>query len=1383
MKEFRKRLWFEVALCASFFNFIHSSVAYSIDPIDDSIDMIADASEQVSEIAQKAYTINFNNVSIIEFIRFVSKITNLNFVFEEADLQFTVTVVSEEPVSAKNVMSALAQVLRVHDMMLLEQENNVLIIKSTTVNQIPTIISGDIPDSQAGNAALVTQVFRIKNANLNSVASIIRPLTSKGALIEVSNETRQLIVTDITTNVEKIGSLLASLDAPHTPLDIESYVVKNIAPPELIILTQQILNPFAEGNPLIFVPQPETNSIFIVSTPYLIERAITVMEDLDIPPTAAVVGQKAGPGKNVFIYKATNRSPDDLFTALQQVNDELKQAPGPNTPLESAIDNAQVIKDTNSIMFIADPDTVTSLKDVLTSLDTPITGGKGGFYIYKIQNANEEQIEESLNQMVAQLKSSPSPDLDLINAIDSLRWIKETNSLVFTGTPTAIDHLKTILPTFDVSPTHAKTSLAGSKSNFLIYNPQYRTGDELEDSVREVEKNLKDSNLANPPFLATLESMKWVPSTNSLIFTGDPQSLERVQAILATMDVPGSQVTTVALIYKPQYASYTQIQSALGRMVPDLTSSNSTSDQNLAKAIQALEWNKDTQSFMVSADPATAARLKELLISLDNPQELTGKTAQGFFLYKLQNAKGDAVIQELGDIKDQIPQTSLQNQNVISAIESIKWVKSTNSLMITGTSDAIDQVKLLVAEFDIPSGGPGVSTKSSFLIYKPHSMSAQEMQDSVSTTTKDLEDAGLIDPDLFASLSSIKYVPATESLIFTGTPETLAKVKQMLENIDGGAGEGAIQKLGKFNFLVYKLQYVTADQMMSSLKNFAQQLQNSNIDDKQLAKTITDMRYIRETNSILFIGPPQTLERINAIAQKFDNPSLVQAPAPERPAATYIVYNPKYLKGDELIGIMCEFETNLQNSGVSDPGLFDAINNLKWIDKTSSLLISGDQASVDRVQELLVKFDIPKKETGASIESIENTSFLVYKLQYHQGSDIRDALKQVGHSLSSKSSTPNQPANPNQTALMEAINSLQWIQVTNSLLGTGQQDVLVKLKDLIQNLDIPLRQVFIEVLVIETTNTDSQNFGLMWGSQVQYMNKTILSTGNFPIAGNNNGSSVATTPVGTFGPLLQGITATNTPTAGTTTGVPFTTGFDLGVIGDIIMHKGKSFISLGSLVNALQQDTSSTILLNPKIITQDNQQSNVFVGSNVPYTGAAITTIGQSSQQTSGNIEYRDVGVNLTITPILGDNNVVTLDIVNDISEVISNNSGGTTVGGVQISGLLTSHTHMETRVQVPDQHFVALSGMIQDTKTRYRTAIPCLGGLPVVGALFSENDRLVQKNNVIIFLKPYIINSYDQYKEITEHQEWVYKDSAVLPVLKEEFDAGLDLVKTPDNE
>jgi type II secretory pathway component GspD/PulD (secretin) len=1205
MKAFRKRYWYEVALCASFIQFIHSPIAYTAEMEEGPV--MASSSPKV-DVDIDTYTAKFNNVSMTELIRFASKITNLNFIFEETDLQFPVTVMSEEAVSAKNIMAAISQVLRTHNLILLEQDGNVLITKSTKVNQIPPIVSSDLSDPKAGNAALVTRIFRIKNANINTIANIIRPMTSEGALIEISSETRQLIVTDITPNTEQIAALLTSLDAPHTPLDIEIYTVKHVHAPDLITITKQILTPFTEGNPLIFVPQTDTNAIYIVSTPHLIERAMTIMEDLDIP-SKPVVGRPLTAGKSIFIYKALHRSPSQLLSELRRVGDRLKAAGGIRAPLEVAIEDAQEIPDNESLLFLVDPDTMTQLKEILASLDTPL---------------------------------GISPD---------------------------------------------QVHLWG-KSTFLVYNPVFRSDDELKDELHNLTSSLKTSGLSDTSLLDTLQTMKWIPENNSLVFTGDPQSIEKVRAILKTLDIA---------------------------------------------------------------------------------QAHASKSSQ-IFIYKLQHAHCMAVIEELRNIGNKMSPTSLQNQSIIDAIKKIECLPSNNALLLTGSTEVLEQIKTMIGDFDTPNGTSSPATAQAFLIYKPKYLPAVNIETALNVLASHLQATDLKDPQLFQALSTMRYVPETNSLLFAGSQQGLDKVQELLTGIDTPAALSAIQSQGAENitFLLYKVQSTTAEKLVTSLRTVAVNLQQSNMEDKQIAHAIETVKVITETNSLLFTGTSATLAQIEQLLQKFDVPGLGTSVRVERAAHNFVIYKPKYVSGEELISILRDFMQNLMLSGISDPPLFETIETLKWIEKTSSLLISGDKSAIATVEQLLAKFDIPGKENIApSIESIDNVSFLVYKLQFHPGNDIQSALKQVATSLGKGEN------NTAPSALYEAVNSIQWIQVTNSLLCSGHQDVLVKLKDLIQNLDIPLKQVFIEVLVINTTLANQQNFGLMWGGQVQYFNKTILQTGNFPIPPPNT-----TTPATTFPSTLNSINATNTPRGGL---IPFSSGFDLGVIGDIIMHKGRSFISLGSLLNALQQDTDSTVLLNPKIVTQDNRQSTIFVGQNVPYTGSLVTNSQTAGTIQTANIEYRDVGVSLTITPILGDGDVITMDIVNDISQIIGNQN--VTTNNQQVTGIQTTHTHMETRVHVPDNHFVALSGMINDSKTHFKTSIPCLGGLPVIGAAFSENDRTANKSNILIFVRPQIIKSYREYKAITEHQEWLYKDNVRLPSLKEEFDEGIDMVKLPENE
>jgi type III secretion protein C len=145
----------------------------------------------------------------------------------------------------------------------------------------------------------------------------------------------------------------------------------------------------------------------------------------------------------------------------------------------------------------------------------------------------------------------------------------------------------------------------------------------------------------------------------------------------------------------------------------------------------------------------------------------------------------------------------------------------------------------------------------------------------------------------------------------------------------------------------------------------------------------------------------------------------------------------------------------------------------------------------------------------------------------------------------------------------------------------------------------------------------------------------------------------------------------------------------------------------------------------------------------------------------------------MTITPILGMNDIITIDITNDISAQVANTTSG--VNGIQ--GLQTSHTSLSARVHVPNNHFVAISGVLQDEKTHFKSSIPCLGGLPVIGAFFSENDRLNSKNNLIFFIRPSIIDSVEEFEKITSCQEGLYKQQAVKQIVKEEIDDGINWI------
>lgn len=1400
------------------------------------------------EEKQPGYVINFNNIPIVEVIKFVSKVGKLNFVYKEEELNFNVTIVSEDEATVANVISALAQVLQVNGFDIIEDGNNVIIHRSAEAKAIAPVVSAENPLDGDRIPAIITRVFNIKNGNPTSIGAVLEPMLSEYAQMSIAREARRIIVTDLVGNIEKISDLLRSLDAPQASLELGSYVANHDDVESLQQILEQLIMPLSEGNPVILVPQTDSNTLFIVSTPFLIQESLEILKSIDSPN---IKTHKKVTGENVFIYKLENQPFDVIIQALKEIATELDSTSDRKSHLVETIDSAHYIPQSNAIVFTGSKQALAELKSLLTNLDTPtsdkyLTLGSSEFYIYKIQSATQEQVEASVHSLIERLKESSHPNKPLITALQSMRYIPETHALVFTGNQEAIERIKAIIPDFDVAPEKSKKPLKTipSSNQFFVYKPKTHDGEALLDSLEEMANSLKKAGLTDESLINTLETAKWVPSTNSLVFAGNTQTIERIKSMLPSIDVGKTthpSTNDQFFVYKPKNHDGEQLLESLQDVYHNLTNSkladpsflktlksakyikstNSlifTGDESslneiknllpildepppetapknvqpnifiyklkkmnrrviqdglknisqdlpandaVAETIKTMRYLPESNSIVFKGDPQTIARIKEMIEVLDSGEDLSGKKT--YFLFKLQHAKGSTVIKELENMADNLRSSNIDDQSLINALENAQYVSTSNSIYITGSPGAIDKVKAIVKNFDIEK--KAADSSSSFYMYKPKNSSADSLRSSLVDVAEDLRASGLKDQELINSLLSVKVVESSQSLLFTGDSETIDKVKELLPTLDTPLAGSKISSVGETTFLIYKVKHANGPKLINRLQSVAKDLQKSGKANEELIETLNTMRYVPETNSIVFTGPKKALDSALNLAEKFDVSSGDQAPPRTAPEG-YVIYTPEHLSGEQLIQIMKDFEQNLQATGVEEQNLFDTINNLKWMPLTSSILISGDGPSVQKVQDLLQRFDKPGEGIDSdkpSIETIDDVSFLIYKLQYHQGSNIQNAMQKIASDLRA-----NMQGDKNKN-LIEAIESMQWLQVTNSLIVSGNSATLSKMKELIRNIDMPLRQVFIEVLVVETEDSDNLTFGLRWQSQGLYKDRIGYGTGTLPqVTG-------GTDPLSSFNTAVTNTSASKAPDP---TNIPLATGWDLGVIGDIVLHKGKSYFALGSLVNALQAEGESTIVLNQKIIAQDNQQSTIFVGENVPFVGSVVTTTQNNGNQQNTNLEYRDIGVSLDITPTVGDDNILTLDINQNITEEEETSQNSEPQTG-QVNGIRTSKTTTQTRVTLPDQHFLVLSGNMRNTVTRTKTGIPCLGGLPLVGLFFSQNDRTVVTRNVIIFIKPHIINTFQEYQEITQRQEDLYRSQSV----PEDFDNALDLLKTPEDE
>jgi type III secretion protein C len=152
---------------------------------------------------------------------------------------------------------------------------------------------------------------------------------------------------------------------------------------------------------------------------------------------------------------------------------------------------------------------------------------------------------------------------------------------------------------------------------------------------------------------------------------------------------------------------------------------------------------------------------------------------------------------------------------------------------------------------------------------------------------------------------------------------------------------------------------------------------------------------------------------------------------------------------------------------------------------------------------------------------------------------------------------------------------------------------------------------------------------------------------------------------------------------------------------------------------------------------------------------------------------------------VLGNSDIVTLTIHLDTSSITSGATGTFTFSDetTTATGITTSLLTIDTTVHVPDNKFLILSGFIDNSDTKIKAGIPCLGGLPVIGAAFSENSDTFTYDSLVIFLRPHILNSIEDMQRISAEQEQFFLDQQGTPSSRYQFQEGMEYIKTVDDD
>lgn len=348
----------------------------------------------------------------------------------------------------------------------------------------------------------------------------------------------------------------------------------------------------------------------------------------------------------------------------------------------------------------------------------------------------------------------------------------------------------------------------------------------------------------------------------------------------------------------------------------------------------------------------------------------------------------------------------------------------------------------------------------------------------------------------------------------------------------------------------------------------------------------------------------------------------------------------------------------------------------------------------------------------------------------------------------------------------------------------------VALETVIDLLDRPRKQVYVEAVILEIAMDNDMQYG---------MGVTAVTgqdyDGVIPDSAQESGL-IEDTQGGIIGQSnFQGLTSLF---GGGLAG-------SIGLIGPIATIPGTeiSLPAFALTLQASQTDRSVNLLSAPAVMTMDNEEAEIVVADRVPFvrglasgagglgslgalSGLAGGANGQSATAGLGGlgalgglgglispIEYEDVGITLRILPQINESNFVRLEIDQEVSDI---------KGASNLGSEIPTRTKRTTKtvVLVEDQSTIVIGGLMKERESKTITKIPFLGDIPVIGFFFRNTGTTKTKQNLVLMLTPYIIESEADVRKIYERKMEERRELAKLfKIQRKEYTPSVNYHKT----
>lgn len=365
-------------------------------------------------------------------------------------------------------------------------------------------------------------------------------------------------------------------------------------------------------------------------------------------------------------------------------------------------------------------------------------------------------------------------------------------------------------------------------------------------------------------------------------------------------------------------------------------------------------------------------------------------------------------------------------------------------------------------------------------------------------------------------------------------------------------------------------------------------------------------------------------------------------------------------------------------------------------DRSSKIVLVGGRQSLRESERILADLDVPAKVGN----------FHVYKLNNADAKVVAEQLSQI-------------LAVAARLAPDSKVSSVVPDLPTNSLIFTASQEQYLALSAILKELDTQPKQVLIRGLIAEVNLTKLNSAGVDWSMWGGDAGDNVLAGGIAELGK----SGVPPTFMQWFKDMT---TKESTTTDANGNAVTTTNTQGMGLI--------YAYIKMLNSFNAIN------VLSMPRLMCTDNLQGTLQVGQVIPQLKGKTSDI-SNPNAVQNSYDYKDTGLILKVTPHIRSGNLVALEIEQSTEDLMSTPGDPTPV---------TSKRLIKTSVLVANGETIILGGLIKEVERTLKNRVPGLSYIPLVGNLFTSQEKQREKVDLMVFLTPYIIESPKQASDLT---------------------------------